>query len=193
MIIEQLRSLTAILVMAHCAGIASGAEVTPPAPKTATQTPASPATNAQPIGKPLSASLGVVAYPTKQQDAAKQSQDEFECYNWAKQASGYDPINAPPPPPVVVEPQSGGRVRGALRGAAAGAAVGEVASNDADKGAAVGAVAGTMRGGQQQRRAQQAGQEQAEAKAQEARKQQLDGFKKGFSACLQGRGYSAVM
>jgi hypothetical protein len=183
MIIEQLRSVTVIVVMAHCAFIAGAAEAPPPQ-KSAPQSPAD---------KPLSASLGVVVYPAKQQDAAKQSQDEFECYNWAKGSTGYDPMNPPKQEPVVAETPKGGRVRGALRGAAAGAAIGEVASNDADKGAEVGAVAGVLRGGQQQRHAQAAAQEQAQAQAEASRKQQLDGFKKGFSACLQGRGYSAVM
>lgn len=193
---EHLRSVTAILVMAHCAVIADAAEPSAPPQKSATQTPAPPAATppaAPPAGKPLSASLGVVVYPAKQQDAGKQSQDEFECYNWAKGSTGYDPMNPPKQEPVVAETPKGGRVRGALRGAAAGAAIGEVASNDADKGAAIGATAGVLRGGQQQRHAQAAAQEQAEAQTAEAKKQQLDGFKKGFSACLQGRGYSAVI
>ena len=39
----------------------------------------------------LASSAGVMAYPAKGQDAATQSKDESECFNWAKQQSGFDP------------------------------------------------------------------------------------------------------
>src|SRR6185436_11204204 len=80
----------------------------------------------------LAASVGLQAYPSKGQDARQQNIDEGECYNWAKQNSGYDP-SSPPPAAVAqkVEPPpaqpTGARARGAVRGAAAGAVVGEVA------------------------------------------------------------------
>lgn len=194
MIIEHLRSVTAILVMAHCAVIAGAAEpATAPQNAVSTQTSAPSAAPSPAAGKPLSASLGISVYPAKQQDAAKQSFDEYECHGWAKESSGYDPLNPSREEPVVAEEHKGGRVRGAVRGAAAGAVIGEVASNDAGKGAEIGAVTGVMRGGAQQRHAQQEAEKKAEAQTEEANAQRVNGFKKAFAACLQGRSYSVVM
>jgi uncharacterized protein YcfJ len=75
--------------------------------------------------------------------------DKYDCYSWAKQQTGFDPMQpqatqAPSPQP---QQPSGERVRGAARGAAVGAVVGEIANDDAGKGAAAGAAAGTMAGG----------------------------------------------
>ena len=53
-------------------------------------------TAAPPAAKPLSTSLGMVVFPAKGQTPQKQSQDEGECYAWAKGQSGVDPM-APPP------------------------------------------------------------------------------------------------
>ena len=156
-----------------------------------------------PPTKSLSASVGVVAFPAKGQDATKQSQDEGECFTWSKTQTGFDPMNpqasappvqaaAPPPPPP-----SGQRARGAVRGAAAGAVIGEVADDDAGKGAAIGATVGVMKGGAEKRKAQAAaqqqaaaGQQQAAAQQQAAVNEQASLFKKGFGACLESKGYT---
>ncbi len=157
-----------------------------------------------PPTKSLSASLGVVAFPAKGQDAQKQSQDEGECYAWSKSQTGFDPMNpaasAPPPPPAqaaAAPPPSGQRVRGAARGAAAGAIIGEVADDDAGKGAAVGATVGVMKGGAEKRKQQAAAQQQAAQQQQQATAQQQAAvneqsglFKKGFGACLESKGYT---
>jgi len=151
----------------------------------------------------LSKSLGVVVFPAKGQNAQQQSQDEGECYAWAKTDTGVDPM-APPAPPAQPSQQAtqpsgpdGSRVRGAARGAAAGAIIGEIADDDAGKGAAIGATAGAMRGGAQSRRnkaaaeseaqqQQQAAQQQAAA----AQQQQRELFNKAFSACMQAKSYT---
>ncbi len=57
--------------------------------------------------------------------------DEFECYNWAKQQSGFDPMAAPQATTPLPQQQKLGRWR--LGGAAPGAAIGAVG----------GAIAGT--------------------------------------------------
>jgi hypothetical protein len=153
--------------------------------------------------KPLSTSLGMVVFPAKGQTPQKQSQDEGECYAWSKGQTGVDPMApapaaAPPPAQAAAAPApSGQRARGAVRGAAAGAVIGEVADNDAGKGAAIGATAGVLKGGAEKRRAQEQAQQEA-AKKQEATVQQqtaatqeqLNLFKKGFSACLEPKGYT---
>ena len=71
-------------------------------------------------------------------------------------------------------------------------------AGDAGKGAAIGATAGTMRGGAQKRKGKQAAAEQQKQAAAQAQQtaaatdtQKLDTFKKAYSACVQGRGYTA--
>ncbi len=137
-------------------------------------------------------------YPGAGQDAAKQGQDENECYLWARGQTGIDPTAAPTQAAAVDAPK-GGAVKGAARGAAKGAVVGEVADNrtigdeghlDAGEGAAAGAAVGAAKG----RRAQKKAEKQAEGQAQQAAQtqdvQKKDTFKKAWGACLEGRGYS---
>ena len=151
----------------------------------------------------LSKSLGVVVFPATGQNAQQQSQDEGECYAWAKTDTGVDPMApaTPPPPPAEQATQpagpDGSRVRGAARGAAAGAIIGEIADDDAGKGAAIGATAGVLRGGAQSRRNQAEAQSQAEQQQQAAQQQvaaqqqqQRDLFNKAFSACMQAKSYT---
>jgi len=145
--------------------------------------------------------LGLFVYPAKAQDAAQQSKDETECYDWSKTQSGFDPA-APAPAPAAAAPAEkqgpgGERIKGAARGAAAGAVIGEVADNDASKGAEVGAAAGVLAGGRQARKNRSAQEEQAkesakasEDAAQAAQQQKVDTFKRGLGACLEGRGYT---
>jgi len=153
----------------------------------------------------LASSVGLMAYPSKGQDAKTQNIDEGECYGWAKQQSGYDP-GSPPPTATAAKVEappaqpSGARVKGAARGAAAGAVVGEVANNDADEGAKNGAVAGAVVGGSRNRQARRANEAQADAANQQAQAaadqqnaanaQLKDTFKKGMKACLEGKGYT---
>jgi hypothetical protein len=157
------------------------------------QAPAAPAPATM---KP--AQLGMVVYPGSGQDAAKQAQDENECYTWARQQTSIDPMAAPTQA-AAVEPARGGAVKGAARGAARGAAVGAVGDDDrmrdegnldAGEGAGAGAAAGAVKG----RRGQKKANKQAQAKADEGAKAQdaasKDTFKKAWSACLGGRGYS---
>lgn len=134
----------------------------------------------------ISSSLGVVPYPSKSQSASQQNKDEGECYAWAKQQTGIDPmvVASAPPPPSGPAAGGGERVRGAARGAAGGAAVGAIAG-DTGKGAAAGAVVGTMAGGRNARQNQRAQQQQA----QDAKAGTLQHFNKAFGACMEGRGY----
>jgi hypothetical protein len=83
-------------------------------------------------------------YPTKGQTPEQLEKDKFECYTWAKQQTGFDPMQAPAaaPAPPPSSPQPDGKVvRGAARGAALGAVGGAIAG-DAGKGAAIGAAVG---------------------------------------------------
>jgi len=167
------------------------------------QTPAPPV--APPTGqKTLAATVGVYAFPGAGQTTAQQSKDETECYNWSVQNTGSDPFQvakqaeqqqqqAAAQQQQVQQSTQGAGAKGAVKGAAAGALIGEIANDDAGEGAAVGAAAGVVAGrsrarGAQQQAAQQSAQ-QSQAAAQ-ASAQQIDAFKKGFSACLEAKKYT---
>ena len=135
-------------------------------------------------------SLGVFIFPGEDQTQEQQDTDEAACYAWARHQTGYDPMN---PTQVQVEQvdksADGSVLGGAAGGAAAGAAIGAIAG-DAGEGAAIGAILGALGGAgrRQQRMAseQQYNQAQAEAQAR-AMKQN---FIKGFSACMEAKGYT---
>ena len=143
--------------------------------------------------------INAFVYPAKNQPPDQQQYDEMDCYNWAKTQTSIDPMG---PATAVQQVEKGpneaqgSRVRGAARGAAGGAVIGAV-TGDAGKGAAIGATLGTMRGGRavRQGRAQaeqdyQQAQVQAQQQAAATDKQRIATFKKAFSVCVQGRGYS---
>jgi len=134
----------------------------------------------------LSSSLGLVTYPSKGQSAQQQSKDEGECYAWAKQQTGIDPVAVASQPTKQEGPAVGGgeRVKGAAGGAVGGLAIGAIAG-DAGKGAAIGAVGGTMVGGHKARKNKAAKEQQAE----QAKAGTLQHFNKAFSVCMEGRGY----
>ena len=133
---------------------------------------------------PLSAGIAQsrpMVYPAKGQSPEKQSQDEAQCYTWARQNSGVDPVASAPT--TATGPQ-GERARGAMRGAVGGAAIGAIAG-DTGKGAGVGAVAGTMAGGHRARK------REAYASAeQQGQRHSMDSFQRAWAACMSGRGYT---
>ena len=67
-------------------------------------------------------------YPNEGQSNEQMEKDKYECYSWAKQQTGFDPMQKPTassPPPE--QTTSGGAVSGAARGAALGAIGGAIA------------------------------------------------------------------
>jgi hypothetical protein len=128
-------------------------------------------------------------YPTNGQSQQQQKSDEYECYNWAIEQSGIDPLDLPK---IEVEVQSGptgAAVGGAARGALAGAAIGAIAG-DAGKGAAIGATAGGMRGVRQGRHGQAQQNQQAQTNAAATEAEMKNTFNKAFSVCIEGKGYT---
>ncbi len=148
-------------------------------------------TTAEPTQKTgLGKSLGLYVFPSKGQDQKTQDADEYACYKWAMQQTGVDPMN---PPKVEAQPTAkgpdGSAIRGAAGAAAAGAAIGAI-TGDAGEGAAVGAVVGAL-GGIRARKARQAAAEHhSKQQASAQRKALMDNFKKAFTACLEGKGYT---
>ena len=153
----------------------------------------------QPAQKSLAASIGVYAYPGAGQTAATQSQDEQACYKSAVQTTGIDPSQlaqqsqqqaaASQQQAASAAPAQGSGAQGAARGAAKGALIGGIAG-DAGTGAAVGAAAGAASGRRQSRQAQQQQAQATASNAQSNTAQQMDGFKRAFSACMEAKKYS---
>ena len=127
-------------------------------------------------------------YPTQGQSADQMDRDKYDCYNWGKQQTGYDPANPPPPPSG-----SGGTTTSAGEGAAKGAMIGVVVGGlhrgprrSPMRSAVTGAVIGGMIGGARQRNQQAQQQQQAEQQQQGS---QSD-YNRAYGACLEGRGYT---
>ena len=135
-----------------------------------------------------------IVYPSQGQSNEQMEQDKFQCYNWAKQQTGFDPMQVPTatsaPPPQ--QSEGPGVVGGAGRGALGGLAVGAIAG-DAKKGAAIGAAAGGLFGGMKSNnsRRQNEQQQQQWANQQTANyANQRNNYNRAYGACLQGRGYT---
>lgn len=138
----------------------------------------------------ISQTMKLYVYPSKGQSQQQQKKDEFECYNWAVAQSGIDPLNLPKvEAPAPASGPTGGAVRGAAKGAAAGAAIGAI-TGDAGEGAAVGAVVGGVSGRRQGQQAQAQANQQATASATASEQEMKDSFKKAFSVCIEGKGYT---
>ena len=138
----------------------------------------------------IAKSLGLYVFPPDGKDATSQEADEMECFKWAKEQTGVDPLNPPEVQAEQVEAgPDGSAVRGAAGGAAAGAAIGAIAG-DAGEGAAIGAVVGGLRG-RRASKAKKGQQQQANEQAAAAKeKEMMDNYKKAFTACMEGKGYT---
>lgn len=138
----------------------------------------------------LNKSLGVFVFPAKDQKPEQQAKDEQACYSWAVEQSGVDPLNmTSTKPDSVAKGPDGSAVKGAAKGAIAGVAIGAIAG-DAGKGAAIGAAAGGMAGASGGRKKQAQKEKQAQQTAAATDQAKIDSFKKAYSACLEGKGYS---
>lgn len=131
---------------------------------------------------------GIIVYPAKGQSQIQQQDDEGQCMQWAKQQSGFDPLQRPPTQAGGAPSMAGGVVKGGAAGAAVGA-VGGAIGGSAGKGAAIGAASGALLGGlMRKREAKQQEEVAQEQSAQYANKRSV--FDRAYSACLQGRGYT---
>lgn len=138
----------------------------------------------------ISNSLGLYVFPANNQNAATQEADETACFKWAKEQSGYDPMNPTVYKAAEVDKSAdGSMLRGGARGAAGGAAIGAIAG-DAGKGAAIGAVVGGVRGRRSKvvgdEMQQQANTQAASTATQAAAKD----YNKAFTVCMEGKGYT---
>jgi hypothetical protein len=134
-------------------------------------------------------------FPSKGQSQEQMERDKYDCYQWAKRQTGFDPMQRPQAtaPPPAEEPAQGGVFRGAARGAAVGAVAGGIARDDAGKGAAAGAVGGAMIGGMRRRdqqRRQEYERKQWEQQQAAQYNQRRGEYVRAYGACLEGKGYN---
>ncbi len=140
------------------------------------------------------AAQDVFAYPNQGQSQEQQDKDNFECYNWARQQSGFDPMQVPTAsaPPPQQQSTGPGMVGGAAVGAGVGA-VGGAIGGDTGKGALIGAAAGGILGGLRSNNRQKQNQQSRQnwERQQSAQYQQgRNNYNRAFSACMSGRGYT---
>lgn len=140
------------------------------------------------IATPLAAQ-DLMIYPRDGQDKDQQEQDEFQCYRWARDETGFDPMEVPTATeaPPQQQAKKGGVGRGAVRGAAVGGIVG--GSSGAKTGAAAGGLVGGARRADQNRSEAQA-QAQWEQEQAQIYAQNRNNYNRAFSACMDARGYS---
>lgn len=138
-----------------------------------------------------------VVYPAKGQSQDQTERDKYECYNWAKQESGFDPMKTPtassPPPPK--EKETWGAGKGAVGGGLLGAGVGAIAGGGKGAliGSALGAGSGAAVGGMHrssQRKHEQQRQQEWEQREVGQYKAARNSYNRAYAACLEGRGYS---
>jgi hypothetical protein len=128
-------------------------------------------------------------YPKNGQSAEQTDKDKYECYNWAKGDTGFDPMALPTT--TTAKPggkkKSGTAVMGGLGGAGVGALLG------GKKGAKKGGLAGGLIGGvTQHSHNQQVQDEKRQWKQQESANyaNNRNNYNRAYAACLEGRGYS---
>ena len=131
----------------------------------------------------------LMIYPNEDQTKEQQDKDQFDCYGWAKNETGFDPMA--PPTATEAPPQQEAKKGGVGRGAARGAVVGGIVdgSDGAKTGAAAGAVVGGARRRDQQRQQQQS-QQQWEQEQQQIYADKRNRYNRAYAACLEGRGYT---
>lgn len=132
----------------------------------------------------------IYIYPAGGQSTEQMDKDKHECYKWAKNDTGFDPMEVPTTStaPPNGQKKSGGVVKGGLAGAATGAIIG-----DNRKATRRGAAAGGLIGGvRQSSHNTKVDQSQQQWEQQEASKHanQRNNYNRAYSACLEGRGYT---
>lgn len=125
-------------------------------------------------------------YPAHGQTYEQQQQDQFQCYEFGKNETGFDPMAAPPPPPQ--QQKRAGFFGGAFAGALIGVAVGAIA-HDPGEGAAIGAAGGGLFGGMRSEQARNQQQQEQQQQAQTLAAER-NNYNRAYSACLEGRGYT---
>jgi len=129
-------------------------------------------------------------YPAEDQSAEQQEKDKFECYQWAKNDSGFDPMAVPKAttPAPKAEKKKGGAVKGAAAGAVAGKVLGS-SSKTTKRSAVAGGLIGGVSQSSKNAKAEQK-QKDWEQKETANYANNRNNYNRAYSACLEGRGYT---
>jgi len=138
-----------------------------------------------------------IVYPAKGQSDDQMEKDKYQCYSWAKNQTGFDPIKTPTTTsgPPAKEKEVWGAGKTGIAGGATGAIVGGIAGGKkgAGRGALIGGAGGALLGGM--RRSSQSNRE--DQRRQQWEREQANNYARGrneynraFGACMEGRGYS---
>jgi len=125
-------------------------------------------------------------FPAEGQSQEQMEKDKFSCYGWAKNQTGFDPMN--PPKVVSSSTSQPSALGGAARGAAGGAIIGAIAG-DAGKGAAIGAAAGGIGRGLVNRGSRNQQQQSVNNQSAQISRQKGE-YDRAYGVCLEGKGYS---
>ena len=138
-----------------------------------------------------------IVYPAKGQSQDQMEKEQFECYNWAKKKTGFDPMKTPTaksaPPPK--EDKVWGAGKTAVVGGVGGAAVGGIAGGGKGAvaggliGAGGGALIGSARSSDQREREERKRREWEQSEANSYARER-NAYNRAFGACMEARGYS---
>lgn len=138
-----------------------------------------------------------IVYPAKGQSEDQMEKDKYQCYSWAKNQTGFDPMKTPTTTsaPPAKEKEVWGAGKTGVAGGATGAIVGGAArgKKGAVRGGLIGAAGGALIGGarssnQRNREAQK--RKDWERKETNNYVRARSEYNRAFGACMEGRGYS---
>ena len=138
-----------------------------------------------------------IVYPAKGQSDDQMEKDKYQCYSWAKNETGFDPMKIPTTTsgPPAKEEEVWGAGKTGVAGGATGAIVGGAAKGKkgAIRGGLLGAAGGALIGGvrssnQRNREAQK--RKDWERKEANNYARARNEYNRAFGACMEGRGYS---
>ena len=139
----------------------------------------------------------VMVYPAKGQSAEQTEKDKYECYQWAKGQTGFDPMVTPTAQTAAParEKEVAGAAQSGLVGGLGGAAIGGLlgGQSGAGKGALVGAGGGALLGGMRrhdQKEREAHNRQQWEQREAANYAQNRNDYDRAYSACMSGRGYT---
>jgi hypothetical protein len=138
-----------------------------------------------------------IVYPAQGQSHEQMEKDKFQCYTWARDQTGFDPMQTPTTTsrPPQKEEEVWGAGKTGVAGGAGGAVVGGLAGgrSGAVRGGLIGAAGGALIGGMRrssQRDREDRNREQWEREETNNYVRARNEYNRAFSACMTGRGYT---
>ena len=139
----------------------------------------------------------VFVYPASGQTAEQTERDRYDCHVWAVQQTGVDPSRPGNYQHVVVQSSGVAPGSGVVGGAVAGTIIGAIIGGPWNAGAAfLGGATGALIGGAAESSANANAQAQAQQVQQQVNQNNAqvragtESYRRAFSACLVGRGYT---